>query len=67
MINERVVQVDLLQKGIFVIQKVPAELAAPVGTEPLGLADKPEDTKDEGEVLQRSLIHEKIKQSINII
>lgn len=43
-INERVVQVDLLQKGIFVIQKVPAELAALVGAEPLCLANKPEDT-----------------------
>lgn len=50
MINERVVQVDLLQKGIFVIQKVPAEPAALVGSEPLGLANEPEDTTDEDEI-----------------
>lgn len=50
-VNERVVQVDLLQKGIFVVQKVPAELAALVCDEPLCLANKPEDTKGEDVVI----------------
>lgn len=45
-VDERAVQVDLLQEGLPVIQEVPAELATPVRTEPLRLASKPEGTKD---------------------
>lgn len=46
-IDECVAHADVLQKGIFVIQKVPVELAPLVCNEPLCLANKPEDTKDD--------------------
>lgn len=66
-IDECVAHVDVLQKGIFVIQKVPVELAPLVCNEPLCLANKPEDTKDDNMNLCNiwtELIHLKLKQNL---
>lgn len=70
MIDERVAHVDVPQKGIFVIQKVPVELAPLVGTEPLCVANKPEDTKDDNMKLcniSTEWIHLKVQRGLNVI